>query len=74
MSGWEIALLAALCIAFAVAVGYTVYRKLRGGSCCDGCDGCCGRSAKDKKTERMCDGHCAHCVKPNIVDIEQENN
>ncbi|MDE7453260.1 MAG: FeoB-associated Cys-rich membrane protein [Clostridia bacterium] len=54
MNGWEIAVLVIVCAAFAAAVGFMIYRKIKHkGGCCDcGCDGCTGCSkckSDDKK-------------------------
>ena len=51
MSGWEIALLVALCAAFAVAVAAVIYNKVKGKGCCD----CCDCAERDGKTDKS---HC----------------
>ena len=48
MSGWEIALLVALCAAFAVAVAAVIYNKVKGKGCCD----CCDCAERDGKTDK----------------------
>ncbi len=54
MNAWEIALLVFVCLAFAFALGITLYNKLKGKSgCCD-----CGTKKRDGKSE--CSG-CAFC-------------
>ncbi len=58
MSGWEIALLVALCAAFAVAVAAVIYNKVKGKGCCD----CCDYAERDGKTDKShCGGCCAQC-------------
>lgn len=54
MNAIEIIVLALVCAAFAFAVGYLIYRKVKGKSGCD-CGGCSGCSS--------C-GSCPHCVVP----------
>ena len=77
MNGFEIALLVAVCVGFAVAVGIIVYNKATGKSSCGDCASCeaCGACHKsDKKISNnvkaeaqtqasgfVCDGRCAHC-------------
>ncbi|MCH5153686.1 MAG: hypothetical protein J1F71_00595 [Clostridiales bacterium] len=52
MNGWEIAILAVLCLAFFVAVGVIIYNKIKGKSCCGDCK-CCKRcTAYKQKTEK----------------------
>ena len=57
MKGWEIALLVVLCVGFVVAVGLTVYNKLKGKSGCDccsernKCSGCCPSCKSAQKSD-----------------------
>ena len=59
MSGIDIAIIVVVSVLFAVALGFIIYRKLKGKSCCDcgdcsacgGCKHCAEQAAKikDKK-------------------------
>lgn len=50
MNGVDIAIIVVVCAAFAAAVGFLIYRKVKHkGGCCDcGCEHCSG-NCKDKK-------------------------
>ena len=63
MIGWEIAILVVLCIGFAVAVGITVYNKLKGKSGCD----CCSERNK-------CTGRCPSCKAEQKNDIPKKED
>lgn len=68
MSGWEIALLTVVCVAFAAALGATLYRKLKGkgsdcgcgssggkGGCssCPYCSSCGGHDGKTESAQTL---------------------
>ncbi|MCH5155093.1 MAG: hypothetical protein J1F69_00655 [Clostridiales bacterium] len=60
MSGWEIAILIFVCLAFVVAVGVIVRNKIKGKSCCGDCGGCNGCGAKNKGDAQ---NYCPHCTR-----------
>lgn len=64
MSGWEIALLVFVCAAFVLALGFTLYNKIKGKGSCD-CGSCSTRDGKD--------AHCPFCDKCSGKCSEQKN-
>lgn len=77
MSWWEILALVVICVAFAVALGVTLYNKIRGksgcdcGGACSSCGGCDRSESEDDDGDDSSRGDCRRCVmctKENTVD------
>ena len=64
MSGIDIAIIVVVCVLFAAALGYIIYRKVKHKGCCD-CADCASCSGGCKKNENKADkvSACCHCCK-----------
>ena len=61
MSGIDIAIIVVVCVLFAAALGYIIYRKVKHKGCCDCAD--CASCGGCKKSENKTDVSACCCCK-----------